>query len=126
MKKFFSYFLGKGERVEFTNFTLAHFAPIILTLALIFIIFRYREKIRTWKHEQTIRWILAFTMIISEMSYYWRLISIPSLNPNPVDHLPITVCGWVAIFCSYMVVAKSQTHISGCLRERYSPLLRRR
>lgn len=37
MKKFFSYFLGKGERVEFTNFTLAHFAPIILTLALIFI-----------------------------------------------------------------------------------------
>lgn len=109
MKKFFSYFLGKGERVEFTNFTLAHFMPIILTLALIFIIFRYREKIRTWKHEQTIRWVLAFTMIISEMSYYWRLISIPSLNPNPVDHLPITVCGWVAIFCSYMVVAKSQT-----------------
>lgn len=43
------------------------------------------------------------------MSYYWRLIAIPSLGPNPVDHLPISVCGWVAIFASYMVIGKSQT-----------------
>ena len=33
----------------------------------------------------------------------------PSLGPNPVDHLPISVCGWVAIFASYMVIGKSQT-----------------
>ena len=43
------------------------------------------------------------------MSYYWRLIAMPSLGPNPVDHLPISVCGWVAIFASYMVIGKSQT-----------------
>ena len=35
--------------------------------------------------------------------------AIPSLDPNPVDNLPITVCGWVAIFCSYMLIGKSQT-----------------
>ena len=43
------------------------------------------------------------------MSYFWRLVGNPSLNPNPVDHLPITVCGWSVIFCSYMIIGKSQT-----------------
>ena len=61
------------------------------------------------KNEKILRYIIAFTLIISEMSYYWRLIALPSLGPNPVDHLPITVCGWVAIFASYMVIGKSQT-----------------
>jgi hypothetical integral membrane protein (TIGR02206 family) len=48
-------------------------------------------------------------MIISEMSYYWRLVGIPSLDPNPVDHLPITVCGWAIVFGSYMVIGKTQS-----------------
>ncbi|MBR4073668.1 MAG: TIGR02206 family membrane protein, partial [Clostridia bacterium] len=43
------------------------------------------------------------------MSYYWRLVGVPSLGPNPIDHLPITVCGWAVVFCSYMVIGKSQT-----------------
>ncbi len=43
------------------------------------------------------------------MSYYWRLVGIPSLGPNPLDHLPITVCGWAVVFCSYMVIGKNQT-----------------
>ena len=51
---------------------------------------------------------MAFIMIISDMSYYWRLIAMPELGPNPVDHLPITVCGWAVVFASYMVVGKSQ------------------
>ena len=42
------------------------------------------------------------------MSYFWRLVGVPALQPNPVDHLPITVCGWVVVFCSYMVIGKSQ------------------
>ena len=109
MKEFFAYFFGKGEDVEFTNFSFAHFAPIILMLAVIFLTYKYREKLLTCKYEQTIRWVLAFTMIISEMSYFWRLVGVPSLEPNPVDHLPITVCGWAVIFCSYMLVTKSQS-----------------
>jgi len=61
------------------------------------------------RHERYFRYILAFMLIFSEMSYYWRLIAMPELGPNPVDHLPITVCGWVAVFSSYMLVGKSQT-----------------
>ena len=109
MIDFLNYFFGAGETVEFTNFTLAHFLPILVAGALIFLIYRYRKNIRDLKREHVFRYVLAFALIISEMSYYWRLIAMPSLNPNPVDHLPITVCGWVVVFSSYMLIGKSQT-----------------
>ena len=66
------------------------------------------------KNEKVFRYIIAFALVISDMSYYWRLIAMPSLEPNPVDHLPITVCGWVAIMASYMVIGKSQTLFDIC------------
>lgn len=109
MVDFLKYFLGEGETAEFSNFTFAHFLPILVAAALIFVIWRFRENIRNMKNEMVFRYILAFGMIFSEMSYYWRLIAVPSLGPNPVDHLPITVCGWVAVFGSYMLIGKSQT-----------------
>jgi len=114
MLDFLKYFLGKGETEEFTNFTLAHFLPILVAVATIFLIYRYRNSIRNLKREYIFRYVLAFALIISEMSYYWRLIAVPSLGPNPVDHLPIAVCGWVAIFGSYMVIGKSQTLFDLC------------
>lgn len=109
MKNFFAYFFGKGENVEFVDFSLAHFAPILLAVGIILLIYRYRYKLANAKHESNIRMTLAFIMIISEMSYFWRLVGIPALQPNPVDHLPITVCGWAIIFASYLMVSKSQT-----------------
>ena len=109
MQEFFRYFFGKGETVEFTNFTFAHFAPIILMLIAIALTYVFRNKLRSEKCDITLRYILAFTLIITEMSYFWRLVGVPSLNPNPVDHLPITVCGWAVIFSSYMLIGKSQT-----------------
>lgn len=114
MKDFFQYFFGKGTEVEFTNFSLAHFAPILVALLLIFLIRFFRDSIRSCKHEMAFRYFLAFALILSEMSYYWRLVGVPSLGPNPVDHLPITVCGWVVVFASYMVFTKSQTLFDIC------------
>ena len=114
MREFLIYFFGKGEREEFTNFTLAHFLPILLTVGIILLISRFRRNIREMKREVSLRYILAFALIISEMSYFWRLVAIPALGPNPVDHLPITVCGWVAIFASFMVIGKSQTLFDLC------------
>ena len=109
MKDFLSYFFGEGTQIEFTNFSLAHFAPIVVVALLIFGIYRFRDRLHGWKHEQMIRYFLAFALIISEMSYYWRLVGVPSLGPNPIDHLPITVCGWAIVFGSYMIVTKSQS-----------------
>ena len=109
MREFFHYFFGKGEEVEFREFSLAHFLPILLMVAVILLIYRYRDTLRASKHEKNIRFALAFAMIISEMSYFWRLVGVPDLDPNPVDHLPITVCGWAIVFGSYMIVTQSQS-----------------
>ena len=109
MMQFFSYFFGQGTEAEFKNFSFAHFAPIALMALIIFLTYRYRDRLREWKGEQHLRLGLAFAMIICEMSYFWRLVGVTSLNANPVDHLPITVCGWCVIFCSYLMVTKNQT-----------------
>lgn len=109
MKDFLLYFLGAGQEQEFALFTVAHIAPIAWMIAMILLIYRFREPLKGWKHEAAIRYVLAFALICSEMAYYWRLIAIPSLGPNPVDHLPISVCGWAVVFCSYMVIGKTQS-----------------
>ncbi len=126
MKEFLLYFFGKGKTEEFSNFSLAHFMPILIGIGLILLIYHFRDKLRASKFDCGFRYTLAFALIISEMSYYWRLIAIPSLGPNPVDHLPITVCGWAVVFCSYAVIGKNQTlltfHISGCFQAVFSHL----
>ena len=108
LKEFIRYFFGAGTEVEFSNFTLAHFLPILTAVALILLIYRFRQPLRGSRHEEKLRYGLAFALIVSEMAYYWRLIGMPELGPNPIDHLPIAVCGWVAILGSYMVVGKNQ------------------
>ena len=108
MKEFFTYFFGQGATQEFALFTPAHILPIVWMIAMILLLRKKGAAIRDWKHEQSIRYVLAFALICSEMAYYWRLVALPELGPNPVDNLPIAVCGWAAIFCSYMVIGKSQ------------------
>ena len=104
-----AYFFGAGTEEEFSNFTLTHLIPILLMVGVILLIWKFREQIQNCKRESNFRYILAFVMIIAEMSYFWRLVGVPSLGANPVDHLPITVCGWSVILCSYMLIGKNQT-----------------
>ena len=108
MKDFFDYFFGKGDTVEFENFTLAHILPILLAAGVIYLIYRYRKQLRGLSFESQLRFGLALTMIITEMSYFWRLVGMPSLGANAAEHLPITICGWAIIFGSYMMVTGSQ------------------
>lgn len=108
MKEWIHYFFAAGSEVEFENFTLPHFLPILVAGLIIFLIHRFRQPLLHCKKESSIRLVLAFIMIICEMSYFWRLVGVPELKPNPIDHLPITVCGWSVIFCSYLMVTKSQ------------------
>ena len=110
MKEFLIYFFGKGQEIEFSNFTFPHFAPILIAVGIIVALYFFRKPLQGCKHEKLWRYCIAFALIISEMSYYWRLIALPDLlDPNPIDHLPITVCGWAVVFCSFMLVGKSQT-----------------
>lgn len=114
MGKFLHYFFGAGETIEFTNFGLSHFLPIIALGAVLFLIYRNRDRLRSYQHEDRLRLALALMLICTEMSYYWRLVAIPELNPNPLDHLPITVCGWCVVFSSYMLLTKNQWMFDIC------------
>ena len=114
MKAGIAYFFGAGTEVEFTNFSLAHFLPILALIGVVYLIWRNKDRLRNSASEMNWRYGLSFALIICEMSYYWRLVGIPELGPNPVDHLPITVCGWVVIFCSLMVLGKSQMLFDIC------------
>lgn len=109
MANFFTYFFGAGSETEFSLFTPAHIAPILLMLAVIFLIRRNSDSLRGWKHEEKIRYALAFALIICDMSYYWRLVAMPSLEHGVVENLPLGVCQWSVIFCSFLVLGKSQT-----------------
>ena len=108
MANFFTYFFGAGSETEFSLFTPAHIAPILLMLAVIFLIRRNSDSLRGWKHEEKIRYALAFALIICDMSYYWRLVAMPSLEHGVMENLPLGVCQWSVIFCSFLVLGKSR------------------
>ena len=108
MKQWLTYFFGIGTEVEFSLFTPAHFAPIALMLAVICLIYKKQDRIRACRYEENLRYILGFALIICDMSYYWRLAAAPWLSGGPVESLPIGVCGWSVIFCSFMMIGKSQ------------------
>ena len=108
MRECLMYFFGQGTEPEFALLTPAHIAPVALLLGVIFLLRRFRGQIRRSRHEETLRYVLAFALIISDMSYYWRLVGMPSLQPGPVENLPIGVCGWAVILCSYMLIGKKQ------------------
>ena len=109
MHEFIRYFFGQNTVTEFRLFSFAHLAPILVAAALIFVIYRFRKPLQNFKYEYVFRYTLAFILICSEMAYYWRLVGMPELGPNPEDNLPIAVCGWATIFLSYGIIGKSQT-----------------
>lgn len=108
MKNWLIYFFGKGDTPEFSLFTPAHFLPLLVMLGLIYLIRRNRDRLRAWKHEEILRYVLAFTLLLADMSYYWRLAGAPWLSPGPAESLPLGVCGWSAILCCFMLTGKKQ------------------
>ena len=104
-------FFGYGEKGNFKYWSLAHFIPIILYGVGIYLIFRYREKLKNWKHEENFRFIFAAVMLLAEMSYFWRLLYVGSSDPeytNLLDKLPLQVCEWTCIFAIFMITKKSK------------------
>ena len=80
-ERLFYLFFGEGTQPEFSLLTPAHIAPIAAMLLVIWCIYRNRETLRSSKWEEKLRYALAFALIICDMSYYWRLVGMPSLGP---------------------------------------------
>ena len=104
-------FFGYGEAGDFRYWSLAHFIPLILLGLSIFLIYRYRAFFRTWKHEETFRFVYAFVMLMVEMSYFWRIMYVGSSDPTEhhlLDKLPLQVCEWTCICACFMMMKKSK------------------
>ena len=104
-------FFGLSSEVIFKPFTIAHFVPILLAVAAIILIWKKREAIREWKHENTFRFVYGFVMIICEMSYFWRLQYVgPGMDDDTtmMGFLPLQVCQWTLIITTFMMMSKSK------------------
>ena len=111
-------FFGYGEPGDFTYYSLAHFAPIAVMLLAIWLVWHFRDRLRNWKHEETLRFGMAFVMMFLDMSYYWRLLYVGTSDPaqkTMLLELPLQVCGWVCIASVFMISKKSRILYQFCV-----------
>ncbi|ERJ12679.1 YwaF family protein [Haloplasma contractile] len=101
----FGEFFNVGVEGEFAYFTLAHFLPILIAISIIVIVYKKQDFLRSFKFEPNLRLILAFTLIVAEMSYFWQKMYIGS---DIKDHLPLTICGWTAIFTALLLLSHNK------------------
>ena len=104
-------FFGYGEPGDFKYYSLMHFIPILLLVGAVFFAYKYRDKLAQWKYEGRFRFIMAFVMLMVEMSYFWRLLYVgdESGTNNLMIKLPLQVCQWALIICVFMVTSKNDT-----------------
>ena len=110
-------FFGYGEKGDFRQWSLAHILPILIAVAIIILIWHFREKLRNYKHEKTARFIFIFIMVLCEMSYFWRLSYVgPGTDPDKsmMSFLPLQVCQWTLIATVFMMAAESRKLFSMC------------
>ena len=88
------------------HFSVMHILPIVLTIIIIILVYKYREELRNYKNERYIRYGLVAVLIISELSIQiWRLVT------DTVDigsTLPLHLCSISAISLSVSLLTKNQ------------------
>ena len=57
-------FFGYSSQKDFYMGSIWHILPIVIMIIVIFLIYKYREKIKNYKNERAVRFILAFVMMI--------------------------------------------------------------
>lgn len=107
-------FFGYGNNGDFKQWSLAHFLPIIFMIVVLILLYKYREKIRNWKHEENLRFGFVVIMLLVEMSYFWRLLYVGAEGkyPNLMTKLPIQVCQWTLLTTCFMMAKKSKALFS--------------
>ena len=68
VKNMLIHFFGQGTEPEFALFTLAHFMPILLLFAALYLLYKYKDNLRASKYETNFRYILGFMMILYLLS----------------------------------------------------------
>ena len=63
-------FFGYGPDGTFRAYTLMHFMPILVTVGLLILVWYGRRRLREWKGETHLRFLLSFAMFVMEFSYF--------------------------------------------------------
>ena len=104
-------FFGFGEPGAFKPYTLMHLIPLILCVAAIWLVYRKRGSLKTWKHEAGLRCWLAFAMFSMEFGcFVWlRYVGYTSGQYLMMAKLPLHLCDFGLISCLFLVVSKNRT-----------------
>ena len=103
-------FFGYSKEPIFEYFSLAHLLPILLLGVGIFLTYRYRDKLREWKHEESFRTLMGVLLVLNECSYYWRLLYVGNSQDGTqmMTFLPLQVCEWTAYIAAFMLLKKNK------------------
>lgn len=103
-------FFGYSDEQDFFMGSIWHILPIALMVLTIILIYVFRNKIKNFKYETSVRYILAFVMMIVEMSYFWRLLYVGSQGTDDTMmwYLPIQMCQWGLIICIFTIISKNR------------------
>lgn len=107
-------FFGYGERGDFVPGSIWHFLPLIVIALAIFLIWRFRERLRDWKGERRFRFVFAFVMLVAEMSYFWRIMYVGDEwgTDSLLDRLPLQVCQW-GLYCAAFALMSGSDALFG-------------
>ncbi len=103
-------FFGYSTKQDFFMGSIWHILPIILMILVIILIYKNKEKIKNYKYETSIRYILAFVMLLVEMSFFWRLLYVGNQGEadTMLTYLPFQMCQWGLIICVFTITSKNQ------------------
>lgn len=104
-------FFGYGPDGTFRPYTLMHFMPILVTVGLLILVWYRRRRLREWKGEYHLRFLLSFAMFVMEFSYFCWLLYVGDASGKHLmmAKLPLHVCDLGLICCMFMVPSKSRT-----------------
>ena len=103
-------FFGYSNEQDFFMGSIWHILPIILMIIAIMLIYKYRKQIRNYKYESRVRYILAFVMLLVEMSFFWRLLYVGTegVYDTLLTYLPIQMCQWGLIISVFTIISKNR------------------
>lgn len=103
-------FFGYSNKQDFFMGSIWHILPIALMIFTIILIYKFRKQIKNFKYETTVRYIIAFVMLIVEMSYFWRLLYVGAQgkHDNMLTYLPFQMCQWGLILCIFTIISKNR------------------
>lgn len=104
-------FFGFGAPGTFKAYHLMHLLPLLLCAAAILLTFCLRKRLRSWKHENTFRYLLSFLLFLTEFGFFVWLLYVGDTSGQylMMSKLPLHLCDVGLICCMFMITSKNRT-----------------